>query len=73
MKIPFPTTPFKTRLDEIKDKAKQTPIPMPDADLMQLADKIVAVTEMGKQQLAISIAHPGKPAARRRLVLCVPK
>lgn len=28
---------------------------MPDADLMQLADKIVAVIEMGKQQLAISI------------------
>lgn len=37
------------------DKVKQTPIQVPDADLMQLADKIVAVIEMGKQQLAISI------------------
>ncbi len=46
-------------MDEIKnqalDKIKQTPIQVPDADLMQLADKIVAVIEMGKQQLAISI------------------
>ena len=37
------------------DKVKQAPIQIPDADLMQLADKIVAVIEMGKQQLAISI------------------
>ena len=37
------------------DKAKQTPIQIPDADLMQLADKIVAVIEEGKQQIAISI------------------
>ena len=46
-------------MDKIKnkglDKVKQTPIQVPDADLMQLADKIVAVIEMGKQQLAISI------------------
>lgn len=31
------------------DIVKQTQIQMPDADLMQLADKIVAVIEMGKQ------------------------
>ena len=46
-------------MDEIKnqtlDNVKQTSIQMLDADLMQLADKIVAVIEMGKQQLAISI------------------
>ena len=46
-------------MDEIENKAlnkqKQTPIQVPDADLMQLADKIVTVIEMGKQQLAISI------------------
>ena len=46
-------------MNEIKDKAldkkKQTPVQMPEADLMQLADKIVAVIEIGKQQLAISI------------------
>lgn len=34
---------------------KQTAIQMPDSDLMQLADRIVAVIEQGKQQLAISI------------------
>lgn len=34
---------------------KQTTIQMPDSDLMQLADRIVAVIEQGKQQLAISI------------------
>ena len=31
------------------------PISVPDAELMQLADKIVAVVEEGKQRLAISI------------------
>lgn len=36
-------------------KAKQTLPQPPDADLMQLADKIVAVIEEGKQQLAINI------------------
>lgn len=36
-------------------KAKQTLPQSPDADLMQLADKIVAVIEEGKQQLAINI------------------
>lgn len=36
-------------------KAKQTPPQSPDADLMQLADKIVAVIEEGKRQLAINI------------------
>ena len=34
---------------------KQTAIQMPDSDLMQLADRIVAVIDQGKQQLAISI------------------
>ncbi len=34
---------------------KQTMIQMPDSDLVQLADRIVAVIEQGKQQLAISI------------------
>ena len=34
---------------------KQTAIQMPDSDLMQLADRIVAVIGQGKQQLAISI------------------
>lgn len=46
-------------MDEKKNQAlnnvKQTPVQMPDADLVQLADKIVAVIEMGKQRLAISI------------------
>jgi hypothetical protein len=37
------------------DEVKQAQIQMQDADLTQLADKIVAVIEMGKQQLAISI------------------
>ena len=36
-------------------KAKQTLPQSPDADLMQLADKIVAVIEEGKRQLAINI------------------
>ena len=44
-------------MDEKKNPAlnnvKQTPVQMPDADLVQLADKIVAVIEMGKQRLAI--------------------
>ena len=30
---------------------------MPDTDLMRLADRIVAVIENGKQQLAIDINH----------------
>ena len=34
---------------------KQTAIQMPDSDLMQLADRIVAVIDQGKHQLAISI------------------
>ena len=46
-------------MNEIKgkalEKAKSASIQMPDADLLQLADKIVAVIETGKQQLAISI------------------
>ena len=46
-------------MDEINNQAldivKHTPIQMPDTDLMQLVDKIVAEIEMGKQQLAISI------------------
>lgn len=46
-------------MNEIKNNAlniiRQTPKQMPDADLIQLADKIVAVIEMGKQQLAINI------------------
>lgn len=46
-------------MDETKYKAiekiEKTAIQMPDADLIQLADKIVAEVEMGKQQLAISI------------------
>lgn len=46
-------------MNEIKnnalDNVKQTAIQVPDADLLLLADKIVAVIEMGKQQLAISI------------------
>ena len=37
------------------DITKQTAIQMPDSDLMQLADRIVAVIDQGKQQLAISI------------------
>ena len=41
--------------DKALDKAGQTPIELPDADLLQLADRIVAVIEKGKQQLAISI------------------
>ena len=41
--------------DKTLDKIEATPIQVPDADLLQLADKIVAVIEMGKQQLAISI------------------
>lgn len=36
-------------------KAKQTLPQSPDADLMRLADKIVAVIEEGKRQLAINI------------------
>ena len=36
-------------------KAKQTLPQSPDADLMQLADKIVAAIEEGKRQLAINI------------------
>ena len=36
-------------------KAKQTLPQSPDADLMKLADKIVAVIEEGKRQLAINI------------------
>ena len=36
-------------------KTEPTPIQVPDTDLLQLADKIVSVIEMGKQQLAISI------------------
>ena len=36
-------------------KAKQTLPQSPDADLMQLADKIIAVIEEGKRQLAINI------------------
>lgn len=46
-------------MNEIKDQASdiinKTPIQVPNADLIQLADKIVAVIETGKQQLAISI------------------
>lgn len=42
-------------MNDIKNDVKQIPIQMPDADLIQLADKIVAVIEMGKRQLAISI------------------
>lgn len=46
-------------MNEIKNialnKAKLTPIQVPDANLMQLADKIVSEIEMGKQQLAINI------------------
>ena len=42
-------------MNEIRERVKQTPIQMPDADLVQLADKIVAVIETGKQQLAVSI------------------
>ena len=37
------------------DKIEETPIQVPDTDLLQLADKIVAVIEKGKQHLAISI------------------
>lgn len=37
------------------DITKQTAIQVPDSDLMQLADRIVAVIDQGKQQLAISI------------------
>ncbi len=37
------------------NKVKQPSVQMPDTDLTQLADKIVAVIETGKQQLAISI------------------
>ena len=36
-------------------RIKQASIQTPDSDLLQLADKIVAVIEMGKHQLAISI------------------
>ena len=43
------------RRDNALEKAKHSPVQMPDADLMKLADKIVSVIEMGKQQLAISI------------------
>ena len=41
--------------DNAIEKVKQSPVQMPDADLIKLADKIVSVIEMGKQQLAISI------------------
>lgn len=41
--------------DKTLQKVNQHAIQAPDADLMQLADKIVAVIEMGRQQLAISI------------------
>ncbi len=37
------------------DITEQTAIQVPDSDLMQLADRIVAVIDQGKQQLAISI------------------
>ncbi len=37
------------------DITKQTAIQVPDSGLMQLADRIVAVIDQGKQQLAISI------------------
>ena len=36
-------------------ETEKTSVPMPDAELMQLADKIVAEIESGRQQLAISI------------------
>ena len=41
--------------NKASDITKQTAIQMPDSDLMQLADRIVAVIDQGKQQLAISI------------------
>ena len=41
--------------DKALIKAKQTLPDLPDADLIQLADDIVAVIEEGKQRLAISI------------------
>ncbi len=41
--------------NKVLDKVKHTPIQVPDAELLQLADKIATVVEMGKQQLAISI------------------
>ncbi len=44
-------------MEEKKDiiKVENTEVVVPDSDLMQLADKIVAVIEQGKLQLAISI------------------
>ena len=39
------------------EKGKHLPIQIPDADLMQLANKIVTTIEKGKQQLAVSINH----------------
>lgn len=41
--------------DKTLQKVVQHEIKVPDTDLMQLADKIVTVIEMGRQQLAISI------------------
>ena len=51
-------------MDSTKNKALkdagQTPIQVPDTELMQLAEKIVSIIEKGKQQLAISINNTVK-------------